>query len=187
MKTLRIFAMVACFVSVSVLAYPRPGGTLSAVRLNGKTGGLVSGGAWTSNSMVGKVRVVFYVDPDEKELNDHVGRAIDKAELDQAYYGSVAIIKMGATWMPGFAVGHALKAKQKQYPRAVYVKDLKKQLVKRWGLADHGYDVIVLDAQSTVLYYGRGKLSEAHTKRVVDTLRDAIAESKKNAAEAKTE
>ncbi|MBT7298059.1 MAG: hypothetical protein HN849_01020 [Victivallales bacterium] len=71
MKTLRLFAMVACFVSVSALAYPRPGETLTAVRPSGKTS-------------------------------------------------------------------------------------------------------------------GRGKLSETHTKRVVDTLRKAVAESRKNGAEAKT-
>jgi len=184
MKTCRLFAMVACFVSASILAYPRPGGTLTFVRLNGKAGGLVSGGGWTSNSMIGKVRVVFYVDPDEKERNDHVGLAIEKAKLDRAYYGSVAIINMGATWLPGFAVARSLKAKQKRYPRTVYVKDFEKQLVKRWGLADHGYDAIVLDAQGTVQYYGRGKLSKAQTRRVVDTLREAVAESKKNAEKA---
>ena len=185
MKAIRLAAMMAGLVAVGALAAPQVGGVLVPLRLAGDNGGLVAGGGWNSTSMDGKVRVVFYVDPDEKELNEHVGVAIQKAKLDQGHYGSVAIINMGATWLPNFAVARSLKAKQKQYPRTVYVKDLNKTLVKRWGLSDDGYDVMVLDPGGTVLFYGRGLLNKAQTQRVVEILRTAIEQAKQAAAEGK--
>jgi predicted transcriptional regulator len=165
---------------MGAMAAPRVGGVLPPVRL-------VNGQAWASTSMQGLPRAVFYVDPDEKDLNEHVGEAIQKANLNKQSYGSVAIINMAATWLPNFAVARSLKAKQKKYPRTVYVKDLDKTMVKRWGLADDGYDVIVLDAHGTVRFYGRGKLSAAATRRVVDTLKKAIAEYEAEQKAAKQE
>jgi predicted transcriptional regulator len=187
MKTFRVALMVVWMAGMAAVAAPRVGGVLPPVRLSGKNGGLVSGKAWESTSMKGLPRAVFYVDPDEKDLNEHVGEAIQKAKFDKKSYGSVAIINMAATWLPNFAVARSLKAKQKKYPRTVYVKDLNKTMVQRWGLADNGYDVIVLDAHGTIRFYGRGKLSAANTKRVVETLRKAIADYETEQKAAKEE
>jgi predicted transcriptional regulator len=176
MKIERVAFVAACIVCFTAMAAPRVGSKLATVRLSGGNGGLVSGKAWESASMQGKPRVVFYVDPDEKDLNEHVGEAIQAAKLDKKSYGSVAIINMGATWMPNFAIARSLKAKQKKYPRTVYVKDLNKIMIRRWGVSDDGYDVIVLDAQGTIRFYGSGKLSPKDTRRVVDTLIQTISE-----------
>lgn len=183
MTSLRLLVALGCVSSWMAVAAPQVGKPLPALRLAGDDGGLVTGQAWTSDSMRGKMRVLFYVDPDEKELNEHVGQAIQKANLDKELYGSVAVINMGATWLPNFAVARSLKAKQAQYPRTVYVKDINKSLVARWGLADDGYDVVVLDPVGTVLFYGSGKLSAAQTETVVRLLAEGIAALKAKPAE----
>jgi predicted transcriptional regulator len=176
MKTPCIALALAISFSVGALAEPKVGSSLPAVKLSGDCGGLVTGQAWSSDTMKGKPRVVFYVDPDEKDLNEHVGEAIQAAKLAKESYGSVAIINMKASWLPNFAIAKSLAAKQKKYPRTVYVKDLDKSLVKRWDVADDGYDVIVLDADGVVRFYGSGKLDSANTKRVVSELVKAISE-----------
>ena len=183
MTALRLLLAFGCVSSWAALAAPQVGKALPAARLAGDDGGLVNGQAWTSGSMRGKVRVLFYVDPDEKEQNEHVGQAIQKANLDKEFYGSVAVINMGATWLPNFAVARSLKSKQAQYPRTVYVKDINKSLVKRWGLADDGYDVIVFDAEGMVRFYGMGKLSQAQTQTVVRLLAEGVAAAKAKPAE----
>ena len=178
MTRLRVLVALGCVFSWVALAAPQVGKPLPALRLAGEDGGLVTGQAWASDSMRGKMRVLFYVDPDEKEPNEQVGQAIQKANLDQEHYGSVAAINMGATWLPNLAVARSLKAKQAQYPRTVYVKDINKTLVARWGLTDDSYDVIVLDPAGTVLFYGAGKLSQAQTETVVRLLAEGIAARK---------
>ncbi len=182
MNRLRVLVAMGCVSAWVAMAAPEVGKTLPAVRLEGDDGGLVTGQAWTSDSMRGKMRVLFYVDPDEKELNEHVGQAIQKANLDKDFYGSVAVINMGATWLPNFAIARSLKAKQEEYPRTVYVKDINKTLIKRWGLGDDGYDVVVLDPAGTVLFYGTGALTKAQTETVVRLLSEGVAAAKAKAA-----
>jgi predicted transcriptional regulator len=182
MKTWRVLAVLGCVLTGVALAGPEVGKPLAEVRLADDAGGLVTGGAWTSDSMRGKARAVFYVDPDEKDLNEHVAQAIQQAGLDREFYGSVAIINMAATWMPNMAINRSLQSKQKKYPHTVYVKDVDKALVARWGLTDDSYDVILLDAEGVVRFYASGKLTEAQTETVVRLLTEMVAAGKAAAA-----
>ncbi len=178
MDTLRVLTVLGFALAGMAWAGPEVGKPLAEVRLAGAAGGLVTGGAWASDSLRGKVRALFYVDPDEKDLNEHVAQAIQQAGLDREFYGSVAVINMAATWMPNLAINRSLQAKQKKYPHTVYVKDLDKALVKRWGLTDDGYDVVVLDAGGVVRFHGTGKLTAAQAETVVRLLAELVAEAK---------
>jgi predicted transcriptional regulator len=60
-----------------------------------------------------------------------------------------------------------LKRKQKKFPRAVYVKDKKKVLVEKWGLADDSYDVLIFDRKGKLLYSKSGKMSPAEIEKAV--------------------
>ena len=98
-------------------------------------GGRLDGTQWSSDELVsGKVIVLFYVDPDESELNNHVSDALKAENYPKEKYGSIGMANMAATWLPNFAINMKLKSKQEQYKSTVYVKDLDKTLVKKLSL-----------------------------------------------------
>ena len=87
----------------------------ATVVLEGKQGGRLDGTAWSSTEMRGKVHVLFYVDPDFKDLNNDASEALKGEEFPRDHFQSVAIINMAATWLPNFAISSALKKKQKHH------------------------------------------------------------------------
>ncbi len=120
-------------LSVSSIFGLMLGQTPPVVVLDGKDGAKADGSAWSSEMLKGKVHVVFYVDPDEKDVNNAFSKALKTKKFPLDKYSSVAIVNMAATWMPDFAIAQKLKAKQKKFPNAIYVKDKKKILVKKWA------------------------------------------------------
>ena len=76
------------------------GMTLPKMTLSGKEGGRVDGTPFDSDTLKGKVTVLFYVDPDKKSLNEDFTEALKARHFDRSRYRSVAIVNMAATWMP---------------------------------------------------------------------------------------
>ena len=132
----------------------------SSVILDGDNGGKTNGSAWNSNMLKGKVHILFYVDPDERKLNEPLSQALKKRHFDRNKYASIAMINLAATWMPNAILESKLKAKQKEFPDTIYVKDKKKVLVKKWGLADDNSDILIFDKKGELIYKKFGKLSE---------------------------
>jgi len=136
------------------------------VVINGDNGGLLKGGAWDSNMLKDKVYVMFYVDPDEKDVNEEFSQALKvKKYREKGDFGSIAVINMAATWKPNFAIEAVLKTKQKEFPKTIYVKDKDKILVKEWELGDDASNIVIFSKNGTVLFYKSGKMSEDDTKK----------------------
>ena len=81
---------------------------------------------------------------------------------------------MAATWLPNFAINMKLKSKQEQYKSTVYVKDLDKTLVKKWGLSDDNSDVVVFGEDGRVLFSVDGKFTDAQVKEIVKVVWDNL-------------
>ena len=81
---------------------------------------------------------------------------------------------MAATWLPNFAINMKLKSKQEQYKSTVYVKDLDKTLVKKWGLSDDNSDVVVFGKDGSVLFSVDGKFTDAQVKEIVKVVWDNL-------------
>ncbi len=129
-------------------------------------GGLVKGGAWNSNMLKDKVYVMFYVDPDEKDVNEAFSQALKKKEYrKKGDFGSIAIINMAATWKPNFAIEAILKGKQKEFPKTIYVKDKEKVLVHEWELGDDASNIVIFDKTGKVLFYKSGKMNAEDTQK----------------------
>ena len=129
-------------------------------------GGLVKGGAWNSNMLKDKVYVLFYVDPDEKDVNEEFSQALKVKEYrKKGDFGSIAVINMAATWKPNFAIEAILKGKQKEFPKTIYVKDKEKILVKEWELGDDASNILIFDKTGKVLFYKSGKMSKENTQK----------------------
>jgi YtfJ family uncharacterized protein len=130
------------------------------VVLDGSDGGRTDGSAWSSQMLKGKVHLLFYVDPDEKDLNEPLTQALKKRHFDRRKFASVAVVNLAATWKPDVIIEALLKKKQKEFPDTIYVKDKKSVLVKKWQLADDNSDILVFDKQGRLLYKKFGRLSD---------------------------
>jgi len=142
------------------------------VSISGDNGSLVKDGkAWDSNMLKDKVYVMFYVDPDKKDVNDEFSQALKAKEYrKRGAFGSMAIINMAATWKPDFAINIILKGKQKEFPKTIYVKDKNKVLVNEWGLKDDASNILVFSKDGTLLFYKSGKMSEKDTQKAFDII-----------------
>jgi len=155
------------------------GSTLSEVEFSGKNGARLDGSKWSSKELNGKVQLIFYVDPDEKDTNNETSEALDKEGYSRVNYASNAIINLAATWLPNFAIESALKKKQEKYPHTLYLKDYKKTLVKTWKLEDDASNIILLDPKGVVLFHEFGKLSKEKIQDLIKLIHSEIAKFKK--------
>lgn len=144
------------------------------VELKEKLGGRLDGKPWSSEELRGKVHVLFYVDPDEKDTNNPASDAIDKEKFPEDKFHSYGIINMAATWMPNFALNIALKEKQDRYPKVTYVRDYKKVVVKAWKIADDSSDVLVFDKKGNLIFKKEGKLNPGEIQRLIKAIRDNL-------------
>jgi uncharacterized protein len=172
--------LVTMLLAVCVLASPawaglEVGQTPKEVELKGDLGGRLDGSLWSSKELAGKVHVVFYVDPDEKDLNNDTSEALRLEDFPRDRYQTYAIINMDATWKPNIFISSALEEKQKKYPKAIYVKDLDKILVKEWDLADDNSDVLAFDKDGKLIFMKAGKLTPQDIKKLTGLIRENLS------------
>lgn len=139
----------------------------SKVTISGKNGGKIDGTSWSSSMLKGKVHVLFYIDPDKKDLNNACANALKAHNFDSKKFDSVAIINLAATWLPNAMIESKLKEKQKEFPSTIYVKDKKKVLVNKWKLADDNSDVLLFDKKGKLIYKKFGKVSASEIKKMI--------------------
>ena len=166
MKKVFLLLVLSASVSFALMLGQIP----PSVIIDGKSGGQVDGNAWDSTMLNGKVYVLFYVDPDKKDLNEAFTEALHEKQFSYDKYGSVAIVNMAATWMPNFAIEMKLKAKQKKYPNALYVRDKKKVLVKKWALEDDNSDILVFSKSGKLIFQYAGKLNQDQIDKVISLI-----------------
>ncbi len=166
--------MLALFLVAPACLALQPGQTPPAVQLAGKLGGRLNGTAWSSSELKGKVSVVFYVDPDVKDLNNPASEALKKAKFPHSKFQSYGIINMAATWMPNFAINMALSQKQKSYPDTIYVRDYRRVLVKSWKIADKNSDVLAFDKSGKLIFEKDGKLDQGEIQKLVKAVSENL-------------
>ena len=95
---MKILAILTIFIISSTFVFGElPIGEVPpTIVLEGDLGGRLDGTQWSSEELVsGKVIILFYVDPDESDLNNHVSDALKAEKYPPENYGSVAVIKYG--------------------------------------------------------------------------------------------
>lgn len=144
------------------------------VELKEKLGGRLDGKPWSSEELQGKVNVLFYVDPDERDTNNDATEALLKEKFPEDKFQSFGIINMAATWLPNFVISSGLKEKQKRYPTTIYVRDYKKVLVNTWKIADDSSDVLVFDKKGRLIFRKDGKLTAEEIQTLIKVIRDHL-------------
>lgn len=137
------------------------------VVIDGENGGAVKGDvAWDSSSIKEKVYILFYIDPDEKDTNEHFSKKLKAKKYDTQNYGSIAIVNLAATWKPNFVIESILAKKQKEYTNTIYVKDKNSVLVNEWEIADNASDILLFSKEGKLLFYKSGRLSDGDIETV---------------------
>ena len=144
------------------------------VVLKGDLGGRLDGSPWSSKELKGKINVIFYVDPDERDLNNEASDALKKENFPREKFQSYGIINMDATWLPNFIISSSLEEKQKLYPTTIYVRDFDKVLVKGWDIADDNSDVLAFDKDGKVIFIKYGKLNAEDIQKLIKVIRANI-------------
>ena len=145
-----------------------------SVTIEGENGGKLDGTAWHSSMLKGKIYTVFYVDPDERDLNNPLADALKARKFDRKKVNSVAIINLAATWIPNVVLESLLEKKQKKFPDTIYVKDKKKVLVDKWNLADDNSDILIFDQKGKLLYKKFGQVSDEEIKKIIALIEKTI-------------
>jgi YtfJ family uncharacterized protein len=144
------------------------------VELKEKLGGRLDGKPWSSEELQGKVHVLFYVDPDEKDTNNPASEALDKEKFPSDKFQSIGMINMAATWMPNVLINSSLEEKQKRYPKTIYVRDNKKTLVQAWKIADDSSDILAFDKKGKLIFRKDGKLNAEEIQKLIKAIRDNL-------------
>ncbi len=171
---LNILILLICLIPMVALSGIPVGEKPKTVVMEGEIGGRLDGTKWSSDEMQGVIYMLFYVDPDEKEINDHMSKRLKEEKFPRDKVKSIAIINMDATWAPNFAIQSSLEDKQKEFPHTLYLKDYEKFLVKEWNLGDDTYDVHVFNPTGTVVFSKEGKLSQDELDLMIKTIRDLL-------------
>ena len=170
LKTILLASLLTLNLSALTL-----GEVPKAVTISDDNGGLVKdSSAWNSSSVKNKVFVMFYVDPDEKDLNNEFSAALKAKKYDRAKYGSLAIINLAATWKPNFVIESILKSKQEEFPDTIYVKDKNSVLVNEWQITDNNSDIIIFSKDGKVIFYKDGKMEASDIQTALKLIEDNL-------------
>ncbi|MBL8028651.1 MAG: hypothetical protein JNL74_19665, partial [Fibrobacteres bacterium] len=128
--------------------------------MQGDSGSCADGSTFNIANYKGKVAVIYYIDPDEREMNEPFYKAMKAADFKEDSFKSIAIVNMAATVIPDFLFESKLKKNQKKYPKTLYVLDKKSMLVSKWGMQDNSSCVTVIASDGRVVWHKCGALME---------------------------
>ncbi len=162
--------MVLCGVFCAFGAELKAGDKAPDFKLPDSTGKVYS---LASPEFQGKVLSVFYVDPDEKDLNAHVAEVLLKEpDLERnVRYTHLEIRNLKASKMPNFLIKSVVKNKQEK-TGAVILLDDTYTVLKKWGLKNHTSSLVILDKERICRYVYNGKLPRAEVDKVLQIIRE---------------
>ena len=123
----------------------------------------------------GKVLYIAYVDPDEKDTNNHVEDALKKEKdaggLDKTRYEGFGVVNLKASAMPNFLIKAAIKSKQKK-TGAIILLDYEQAILKSWGLKDDSSEIVILDKERICRFISSGKLPQDELAKMINIIKE---------------
>jgi predicted transcriptional regulator len=123
----------------------------------------------------GKVLYIAYVDPDEKDTNNHVEDTLKKEResggLDKARYEGFGIVNLKASNLPNFIIKSSIKSKQEK-TGAVILLDYDYTILNLWGMKNDSSDVLVVDKDRICRYVFKGKLPPEELTRMIQIIKE---------------
>ena len=159
-------------VSAAVAAELKVGDKASDFKLKDSTGKEYS---LDHPQFKGKVLYIAYVDPDEKDTNNHVEDALkkerDSGGLDKTRYEGFGFANLKATNLPNFIIKALIKSKQEK-TGAIVLLDYDYTILNLWGLKNDSSDVVVLDKERICRYLYNGKLPQEELVKMIQIIKE---------------
>lgn len=143
--------------------------------MKGDSGSCADGSTFNIANYKGKIVVIYYIDPDEREMNEPFYKAMKEADFKDGSFKSIAIINLAATVLPNFLFESKLKKNQKKYPKTLYVLDKKRVFVSKWGMQDNSSCVTVIATDGRVCWHKCGALTDKEIPVVIKLIKEEIA------------
>jgi uncharacterized protein len=122
-----------------------------------------------------KVLYIGYVDPDEKDTNNHVEEALkkerDSGGLDKTKYEGFGIANLKATNLPNFIIKMLIKSKQEK-TGAIVLLDYDYTILNQWGLQNDSSDGVILDKERICRYVFNGKLPPEELTKMIQIIKE---------------
>jgi predicted transcriptional regulator len=168
--------LLPILTAIGISADVSIGKILPQVTLDHKNGGYFSGKAWNSSMLKDKTTMLMYVDPDEKDKGEVFKQTIERLEreVDFKKFQIVVVLNLGATWKPNMLIKKLMKDKLKTYPKRIYVFDNNSLLVKKWGVKNDAYNVLLINRKMELLYNHSGKWESGKIKKLDSLIRSQI-------------
>lgn len=123
----------------------------------------------------GKVLYIAYVDPDEKDTNNHVEDAlkkeVDSGGLDKTRYEGFGFANLKATSLPNFIIKAIIKSKQEK-TGAVVLLDYDYTILNLWGLKNDSSEIVVLDKERICRYKHSGSLPPEDLMKMIKIIKE---------------
>ena len=127
---------------------------------------------------IGKqVVVIFYTDPDSKDVNEPLSNAIKAKNYTKEKYSSIGVGNCADTWLPNSAVRLGARQKEKEYPNSVILLDFDHVLLKSWNLNDcNDKGVIIIIGKDQKIKYISYVKSQEESKAIIPMVLKTINE-----------
>jgi predicted transcriptional regulator len=121
----------------------------------------------------GRVMSIFYVDPDEKDMNSHVEDVLLKDPgLDRKVsYKGLGITNLKATALPNFIIKGIIKSKQEK-TGAIILLDYDYTILNLWGLKNDSSNLVILDKDRICRYIYKEKLPPEEVAKVIAIIKE---------------
>ncbi|UPQ88267.1 YtfJ family protein [Vibrio sinaloensis] len=133
--------------------------------------------AWSSNDLLGKVRVIQAIAgrSSAKEMNAALMNAITEAKFSTESYQTTTIINQDdAVWGTGSFVKSSAQDSKKEFPWSSIVLDEEGSVAKAWQLAEESSAIIVQDKQGQVLFVKEGALNQQQIEQVLTLIKQHL-------------
>ncbi|MBW2559744.1 MAG: hypothetical protein JRE40_02690 [Deltaproteobacteria bacterium] len=118
---------------------------------------------YTMQSWAGKVLLVNYNDPDEKDMNSHFNDAVKEEVknglLEEATFKGIGIADCKASWKPDSLIRSFGASAAKKY-NTIILFDYDASLRNAWGLKEDSANAILLDKNGVCRAIVRGRVPD---------------------------
>jgi uncharacterized protein len=101
-----------------------------------------------------KVLILFYVDPDVKEITDPISDALDEKKYPINKFGAVGVVNCKDSWVPNKLITTGTQLKQEKYPESSILLDKNYILSTTWslGMCDNVAKIVIVGKDSEIKF-----------------------------------
>jgi predicted transcriptional regulator len=133
--------LLVCLLSITANSQNTIGKTLQNISIKDVNNKSCSIPYWGE-----KILVIFYTDPDAKDVNEPLSTALKNRKYPLEKYQGVGISNSKDSWIPNSIIYYVAKEKQKKYPNSIILIDDNHTISNAWTLNNtdnSGYVIII--------------------------------------------